>query len=465
MEENKQNQLIILRMTCVLSSILKKWKVIVLLMLVCGIGFDMFKTVIYQPLYRSSLTATLTQENNTYSQLEETLSYIKTLNYILNGEIVDDYVKQKMGVENINTSISITSVNNTNVIHMNVTSPSRKEAYYTLDYLVDWYHEFQDQYKFVYDLNIQEKDTMNMNPINSNSHMINFRNGSMISGILIVVILGCFAYLRDTIKTPHDIASKIDCRLFSKLPKERKSKGKKFWKKQKSALLITSLKTSFHYKESILKLRSRFEESAKKHGYKTLLITSSLENEGKSSIAANLAIALAQNKKKVLLVDADIRKPSMHKIFGIQSDLCLNNYFEHDVDYYSQLVNYKNTSLQILCAKKDIEHAEELAHSKKMNDMIQRARNIYDYVIVDSSPARYLNDPAVMNEMVDASLLVIKQDNATAQVINETIARITNVKNNLIGCIYNASIYDIVKQQKVYGYRYGYNRYSRRRED
>ena len=119
----------------------------------------------------------------------------------------------------------------------------------------------------------------------------------------------------------------------------------------------------------------------------------------------------------------------------------------------------------VTCAKKDIEHAEELAHSEKMNDMIQNARNIYDYVIIDSSPARYLNDPAVMNEMVDASLLVIKQDNATAQVINETIARITNVKNNLIGCIYNASIYDIVKQQKVYGYRYGYYRYHRKERE
>lgn len=465
MEENKQNQVMILRLSCVISSILKKWKVIILVCLVCGMGFDVVKTLTYKPLYSTSLTATLTQENNTYSQLEETLSYIKTLNYILNGEIVDEYVIQKMDVENLQATISVSSVSNTNVVRMQVTSPSRKEAYYTLDYLVDWYHEFQDQYKFAYDLNIQDKNPMNMNPINPNSHFTNFRNGSVISGALIVVILGCIAYLRDTIKTPNDISSKIDCRLFSKVPKESKPKGKKFWVKQRKALLITSLKTSFYYKESIKKLRSRFEESAKKHDYKTLLITSSLENEGKSSIAANLAISLAQNNKKVLLIDADIRKPSMHKIFDVKSDLSLNEYLESNKDYQSQLIQYKNTSLDILCAQKDIEHAEEFMHSPRLSEMIQKARDIYDYVIIDSSPARYLNDPSVINELVDASLLVIKQDNATVEVINETIGRITNVKNNLIGCIYNASILDIVKQHKVYGYHYGYNRYTRRRED
>ena len=72
------------------------------------------------------------------------------------------------------------------------------------------------------------------------------------------------------------------------------------------------------------------------------------------------------------------------------------------------------------------------------------------------------NEPLIINEWVDASLLVVKQNEATLTLINETITRIVQAKNNLIGCIYNSSVADLSRNRKIYGYRYGYNRYSRR---
>ena len=79
---------------------------------------------------------------------------------------------------------------------------------------------------------------------------------------------------------------------------------------------------------------------------------------------------------------------------------------------------------------------------------------------MDVNPAA--NEPLIINEWVDASLLVVKQNEATLPLINETITRIVQSRNNLIGCIYNSSVADISKNQKIYGYRYGYNRYNRR---
>ncbi len=460
-DNNRQTLILFTKISCVISTLFKKWRTIILITLMCGMSFDVVKTVIYVPQYASTATAILSGETNSYSNLEDTINYIETLKYIFNGQIVENYIEEQMQIEELDINCSISSVNNTNIVRIQVTSSSKAQAYYALNHMEAWYKNYKEQYQFPYDFKIQDKQTMNTDPINPNSHIINFRNGAVISAGLTIVILGVFAYLNDTIKTSYDIDYKIESRLFAKIPKEIKSKGKNIFKKSKQGLLITSLKTSFHYKESIKKLRNRFEESSKKHKYKSIMITSSLENEGKSSIAANLAISLAQNDHKVLLIDGDIRKPSVHKLFDISTDLTLNKYIEGDNDWKDLCVPFGKYNLDLIVTSQQLENAEKYIHSNKMKELIEEASKDYDYVIVDSSPARYLNEPLIINEYVDASLVVIRQDEANVKVINETINRLNNSNNNVIGCIYNASVIDLIRQQKVYGYRYGYNRYTR----
>lgn len=455
--DSKQNQNIILKFSCIVSSLLKKWRTLFLVMLICGIGVDVIKTITYNPQYSSSLTAVLKLEENTYSQLEDARSYIKTVEYIFNSQIV----KKQLNINDLNLLCTISSVNDTNIVNIQLIASQKQDAYHCLNKMIDWYQKNADQYHFTYDIDVLEKATLNENPINPNSHFNNFKKGFILSGIVVIGFFSIIAYMQDTIKVPGDIENKIDCRLFAKIPYEKKSKGKKFWKKNKSAILISSLKTSFFYKESIKKLRSRLESSANKHGYKTFLITSTFENEGKSSIAANLAISLAQNNHKVLLIDADIRKPSVHKIFELKTKKSLNAYLDEQKTWESQVDYIQKHNLFIMCTKQNLAYAEELTQSQKMKVLIEEARKDFDFVLIDTSPSYYLNEPLILNELVDASMIVVKQNEAQSRFVNETIYRIVNVKNNLIGCIYNASVFDMTKVHKTYGYRYGYNRYER----
>lgn len=461
MENQNRNHDLILKLTCVISSLFKKWTIIVLCMLICGIGLDVYKTLTYVSQYSSTMTAILDSGENTYSSLQNTVAYIKTLDYIFNGQVIKNDLKEKLHVDDLDMTCTITSINNTNIVNIQVLAPTKRVSYLSLNEIVNWYKSHSKDYHFTYKIEIVEDARLNENPINTLNHMKNFLYGFIGSGIILCIILGLMNYFKDTIKTPKDIQYRIDCRLFAKIPKELKPRSKKFWKKKKQAILITSLKTSFHYKEAIKKLRSRFEQSAQKHQYRSLMITSSLENEGKSSIAANLALALAKNGKKVLIIDADIRKPSLHKIFELKTDRTINHYLEGQKKWESQVEYLKKYDLFVMCASQDLKNAEELTNSDAMRQLIQLASEEFEFVILDSSPSRYLNEPIILNEMVDASLLVVKQDEATTTMINETISRLVNAKNNLIGCIYNASILDFLKEQKVYGYRYGYNRYSR----
>lgn len=460
---DNQNKNLILKLTCVLSSLLKQWKIIILIMIVCGMGLDVFKTITYHPQYASTMQAVLTSGENTYSNLEGAISYIKTLDYIFNGDVVNRYIEEQIDVEDLNMTCTITSVNNTNVVNIQVVSNSKRNAFHSLKNIVKWYQKNMKKYNFSYSINTIEEPMIIESPININSHSHNFKIGFIGSGVLVIALLALQAYFKDTIKTSDEIKNKIDCRLFGKLPKELKPISKKFWEKRKQAILITSLKTSFSYKEAIKKLRSRVEESSKKHGYKSIMITGSLENEGKSSVAANLALSLAQKNYKVLLIDSDIRKPSLHKIFELKTKRCLNEYLNGSQKWESQVEFLKKYDLFVLCSKPDLNNSEKLINSEKMKKLIEEASKEFDYVLVDTSPACFLNEPIIINEMVDASLLVIKQHSATTRAINETISRIVSSKNNLIGCIYNASVIDFIKENKAYGYRYGYNRYDRTR--
>lgn len=464
MENKLQNNEIFLKFNCIFQSILRKWKFILAVMIVCGALYDVCKTMTYKPQFQTSLQAVLYNENNTYSDLDETLSYIKSLDYIFNGQVVHQYVQEKMDVENIAYHVSINSVSQTNIVKLSVTSNKRSNAYYVLRYVVEWYQNQTDEYNFPYQLKVNEMNALNLNPIVENSNQKNYMKGFLVSGLLVFCILCFIEFISDTIRLPKDITNLVDCRLFAKIPKENKPRGKKFWIKSKKAILITSLKTSFFYKESIKKLRNRIEESSKKHGYKTILVTSSIENEGKSSIVANLAIALAQNGHKILLIDGDIRKPSIRKIFSITETKTLNTYLNGKDTWMNQIVKVPNLpNLQLLCASVDLVQSEELLSSDAMRTLIEESKYIYDLILIDSSPSRFLNDTMYVNEMVDASLLVVKQNAVNAKIVNTTISKLVNVKNNLIGCIYNSSVTDIIKKQRAYGYQYGY-RYSRSRK-
>lgn len=460
--DNKQNDNLIVKLTCVFLNVIKKWRIIVMVTFLSLIGYDVYQTMTFQPLYSHSMQVTLVQEDkNTYSQLEDALSYMKTLDYIFNDEVAKNYAMEKMNVKHLNITCSVVSQDNSNVAVITVVSPTKKESFFSLKYIVEWYQNNMDRYHFTYALNVLEKPNINENMINSNQHLSNVKKGFIGGFGLSVLLLAVYYFFNDTIKTTNDIEKKIDTRLFAKIPCEKKEKLLFFWRKNRNAILISSLKTSFYYRESIKKLRNRFEESAKKHHYQTLMITSSLENEGKSSIAANLALALDQNGYKVLLIDGDIRKPSLHKIFGLREQNSINRYLSTDTSWQSQIVKIAKTHLSLLCATKNLKESEALLSNGKLKKLLEEAKQEYDFIIIDSSPVFDLNEPLIINEYVDASLVVIKQDEARVRLINECIASLNEVKFNVIGCIFNGKVVDLKKQKKIYGYQYGYGRYHR----
>lgn len=454
MENNVQNENLLTIVKCIIKDILQRWILIVAVMIVFGSVFDFMKTVTYVPQYGTSMTATLSGGEDTFKNIDKVQSYVNTLDYLMNSNNAKSYVKKKMPISKTTYKAEVT-LKQANVVKIKVTADTKREAYFSIKLLNDWYRENTERYSFPYNITVLKESKFSTKPVNPNSHIKNFLIGAVGSGFVLSCLLGLYFFLRDTIKSEEEVENKLDIRLYAKLPFEVKKREDA---RNKKAILITSLKTSFFFRESMNKLRSKVEASSDKHGYKSFMITSAYENEGKSSVAANLALALAKNGHKVVLVDADFNKPAVFKIFDLDGSKSLNKAIEGTTSWRSQVVSDRS-GLDLLPCSQDTLKSEILTNSKKLDEIMKELREEYDFVIVDTSPAYLLNETMAMNELVDATLFVVRQDYATSDVINETVKRLTYVKDNVLGVVFKNVVSDGNKGTSNYNNRYGYNKY------
>lgn len=455
MENNVQNENLLTIVKCILKDILQRWILIVAVMVIFGTVFDFMKTVTYKPLYGTSMTATLSGGEDTFKNIDKVQSYVNTLDYLMNSNNASTYVKDQMHIDKTTYKAEVT-LKQANVIKFKVTADTKREAYFSIKLLNEWYRNNTERYSFPYNITVLKESKFSTKPVNKNSHIKNFLIGAVGSGFVLTCLLGLYFFLRDTVKSEEEVENKLDTRLYAKLPYEKKSREDD---KNKKAILITSLKTSFFFRESINKLRSKVEASSDKHGYKSFMITSVFENEGKSSVAANLALALAKNGHKTILVDSDFNKPAVFKIFDLDGSKSLNKAIEGPISWMSQVVNDRS-GLDLLPCSQDLHKSEQLTESAKLKAIIKELEEEYDFVIVDTCPAYLLNEPTIMNGLVDATLFVVRQDYATSDLINETIKRLTYVKDNVVGVVFKNVIFEQHKSRGGYGNRYGYDKYK-----
>ena len=454
MENNVQNENLLTIVKCIIKDILQRWILIVAVMIVFGSVFDFMKTVTYVPQYGTSMTATLSGGEDTFKNIDKVQSYVNTLDYLMNSNNAKSYVKKKMPISKTTYKAEVT-LKQANVVKIKVTADTKREAYFSIKLLNDWYRENTERYSFPYNITVLKESKFSTKPVNPNSHIKNFLIGAVGSGFVLSCLFGLYFFLRDTIKSEEEVENKLDTRLYAKLPFEVKKREDA---RNKKAILITSLKTSFFFRESMNKLRSKVEASSDKHGYKSFMITSAYENEGKSSVAANLALALAKNGRKVVLVDADFNKPAVFKIFDLDGSKSLNKAIEGTSSWRSQVVSDRS-GLDLLPCSQDSLKSEILTNSKKLDEIMKELREEYDFVIVDTCPAYLLNEPMAMNELVDATLFIVRQDYATSDVINETVKRLTYVKDNVLGVVFKNVVSEGNKGTSNYNNRYGYNKY------
>lgn len=188
--------------------------------------------------------------------------------------------------------------------------------------------------------------------------------------------------------------------------------------------------------EAYRTLRTNVQYSVFDKEIKTILVTSSEAKEGKSTICGNIALSFSKNEKKVLLIDCDLRKPSLHKMFNGSNAKGLSDVLIGGEELNEAIQKYSN-NLDVLTSGTITPNPVELLGSKAMSELLEVLKNNYDTVILDSAPIRVVSDAQILATKVDGTILVVKRNTTRIEAVKESKNLLDKVGANIIGSILN----------------------------
>jgi exopolysaccharide/PEP-CTERM locus tyrosine autokinase len=217
--------------------------------------------------------------------------------------------------------------------------------------------------------------------------------------------------------------------------------------------LVTLNEPHSYVAEQYRILKTRILNLCKENNLKTILITSTLAGEGKSTVASNLAISIARSvNEHALLIDCDLRRPTLHKLFNLANQAGLSNYLSEDIPLHQALENTDIEKLTIVPAGTVTDNPSELLSSRKMSDLLAELKNHYHdrYVLLDATPVHQTPEPAILAKQVDCIIFVVRAGNTDRELIKRALDSL--VKKKIVGLVFNMA--------RESGQSYYYNYYS-----
>lgn len=218
--------------------------------------------------------------------------------------------------------------------------------------------------------------------------------------------------------------------------RSRREWGEKIESNNISGHLVTILDPGSVASEAYRTLRTNLLYARVDDPPKVIVVSSPGQREGKSTTCANLGVVLAQVGKNVLIVDCDLRKPAMHKIFGLGNSRGLVNVLLKECvlqDAWHEIV----AGLKILTVGLVPPNPTELLSSQRFADFVRQVREEFDYVLVDASPVRLVSDPAILSAHGDGVLLVIDAQNTRKVALRQSMRSLEAVGANVLGVMMN----------------------------
>jgi non-specific protein-tyrosine kinase len=271
--------------------------------------------------------------------------------------------------------------------------------------------------------------------------MRNTALAAMVGLMLAVGVIFLIEALDDTLKTPDDVKKTLGLPVLGVIAKHDSEDGKP----------ITSTTPRSPVAEAFRSLRTNIQYTVVDSPLESILITSTDPKEGKSTVVTNLGVVFAQLGKKVTLIDADLRKPSLHRKVGVQNRTGLTALFVRSVETLDLIMQKTETpNLSIITSGELPPNPSELLGSKRMESILEKIKSSSDLIIIDSPPALAVTDSLVMVPFVDAVLLVVKPGFTKAKSALLIVEQFKRSNANLVGVVMN----ELDLGRSRYSYKY-----------
>lgn len=448
----------------------KYWWVVAALTIAGAAAMYLYSAVTYTPMYKSEASFTVMTSDSGNAGYDYQFNYNRstaaqlaaTFPYILDSDLLMDMVERDLGVEEINGTVTASAVENSNLFTLSVVSPSPDDASAILQSVIENYPEVSRYVIGDTIFNMISPPSMATEPYNVADAPKKAAMGAAGGFVIGAAFLLVYALTRKTIRKEEEIRNELNAQCTGLVPKVT---FKKRSRKVDETLSIFNDMVGDAFKESIRNIALRLQRQMDEKGEKVLMVTSALPDEGVSSIAQNLAYALAEMGNKVILLDANLRRENAVEGRGRRTEgQGLEEFLLGRCPLSEVLIRDHDVHIWRAGCRRGLSTREILGVSNNLRNLISWMKKSVDYVVVDAPDCMHMSDTAVAAENSDAAVFVIKQDYAKVYKIMEGIEDVSRYGMTFTGCILNQtqvglSGYGYGKYGYGYG-KYGYGKYG-----
>lgn len=425
------------------SRILRRNWIFVLVFSLVGLASGAATSLLIRPTYtaetqlfvaiQSSGSVTELQQGNTFSQAR-VQSYVKTVRTPVVLQPVIDGLGLATSADKLAERVTATADLNTVLVNISVADSSPVQAAAeaqaianSLIKAVDTLEKPQTGGSSPVRLSVVTPAEAPVSPSAPNSKL------NIILGLVAGLAVGiAAAFVRSLVDTR--IRGEVDVRLISEIPVLG---GISFERDAAKKPLLTQAGHQSPRAESFRQIRTNLQFANVSGKAKTVLVTSSVPGEGKSTTATNLAIALAQAGQTVCLVDADLRRPMVHSYLGLERNAGLTTALVGAAEVNELLQPWGDDDLYVLTAGQIPPNPSELLGSDEMKNLICRLEQVFDTIIIDAAPLLPVTDAAVLSQHVGGVVMVVNAQQTKSQELRKSLAALNMVGANILGLILN----------------------------
>lgn len=444
-----------LHIPLMIRDVIRNLWLVVMAGIIAAIGVFAYGNLLHTPQYTSEVTFAISPKSSAsyvgfYSSLNTANEMAEVFKEVFSSDVLRRMIQEDLNDPTIAVSVTAQVQEGTNILSVTATSDTPAKAHAVMQSVLRNYGKVSDYLFGGVVLDAIRSPQVPTAPSNSLNMGLFLAAGAFVAMCLMVGGIAMLSYQRETVKTISGAREYMQEPPLGVLIRE-KQRG--LGKNKLKGLLITRATVSFRYVEVMLQIAHKLRHKMRKNGKKTLLITSVAENEGKSTVAANLAIALAKHGSRVALVDMDMRRPAIHKLFSET----MTGYDLMDCIHKGLPQGLETEKLSLFTMSTPCKNVSQLLHDPKVEQFLQQLREQMDFVILDTPPYMAVADTGMLLKFADSSLMVVRQDWVTGTVLQSIVQELEKNKAEYLGYVLN---YYIDDGSSKAGHKY-YDKYSR----
>lgn len=451
---------------CLLRALIRNCWMIIATALVFAMTTSFVLSWFYTPEYRATMTYAVNSRTTSASSagnLTSTREVASVLSELAGTNLMREGIQtHDVRLEHFDGQITARQLGDSNFIVVTAIASTPEQAFLALTALVEVFPTLADYIASRSVLNVIQNPTVSPVPSNQVDSASATRAAGIVGAVVMMALL-CYLSVRgETIQTRSGARQLLDAPILASVNREWKNRTiKTIIKNTNKQVQVFAPTTSFSYNEQISTICSQLEHEANARNRKIFMFTGVGESEGKSTVAGNVAASLALKGYHVALLDGDLRKPALNRLFdGVySSDMPLNKMLARPFskeNLMSCMMKNEQLGLYMLFADGYDSRSAELVSSDTMSEVLNQLR-VFDFVILDTPPMGMFPDAEILADKVDATLLVLRQDYTAACDVNDAIDCLRRYNSSFLGVILNDML-------ETFRDRYGVNgKYSRSR--